>query len=264
MAGLDPVTSMKKVALTASIVAAAASAFVGHLYLQRLEAEVSGGPRVSVLVAAQDVPAGAALSEQLLAVRDLPQAYVEGRHVRAGDVKKVLGAKAASGLKANEALLWTDLAKFSDRSRVLSGLVQNGMRAVALDLRSADFDGLLRPGDRVDVLFTAGAKGEESATITLLQNLLVLSVGGAIQRVDETANGSSGRGAVTVSTTLEQAQVLTQAQQRGRLALTLRNTEDVTLTEGLPETTAKDLVPAKDQADATRRASAARGIEHVR
>ncbi|HXK18797.1 MAG TPA: Flp pilus assembly protein CpaB, partial [Polyangiaceae bacterium] len=145
---------MKKVVLFSSLGAAAAAAFVSHLYLARLEAEISGGPRVAVLVAAEDVPVGAALTEKQLAVRDIPQAYVEGRQVRASEVKKVLGAKAAGGLKANESLLWTDLAKFNDRARVLSGLVQNGMRAVPLDMRQADFDGLLRPGDRVDVLFS--------------------------------------------------------------------------------------------------------------
>jgi pilus assembly protein CpaB len=256
---------MKKLALLTSIGAAAAAAFVGHLYLQRLETEVSGGPRVAVLVAAEDVPVGAALTEKQLAVRDIPQAYVEGRQVRASEAKRVLGAKTASGLKANEAVLWTDLAKFSDSARVLSGLVQHGMRAVPLDMRSADFGGLLRPGDRVDVLFTAGTKGDEGATTTLLQNLLVLSVGGSIQRADEASSPLGGRGSVTVSATVEQAQVLTQAQQRGRLSLTLRNTDDITLAEGLPETTAKDLAAGKDQGGAQRHASSGKGgIEHVR
>jgi hypothetical protein len=47
-----------------------------------------------VLVVAQDVPSGTALADKHLAVRDLPQAYVEGRHVRASDVKRVLGARS--------------------------------------------------------------------------------------------------------------------------------------------------------------------------
>ena len=254
---------MKKIALPLSLGAAALAAFLTHLYLARLEADVSGGPRVAVLVAAADIPVGAALTENQLAVRDVPQAYVEGRQVRASEVKKVIGAKAAGGLKANEALLWTDLAKFNDRARVLSGLVQNGMRAVPLDLRSADFDGLLRPGDRVDVLFSTGAKGDEGATQTLLQNLLVLSVGGTLGGDDETPAGA--RGGVTLSATIEQAQVLTQAQLRGRLSLTLRNTDDLTLAEGLPETSSRDLLQSRDRTDSQRRPTAVKGaIDHVR
>jgi pilus assembly protein CpaB len=256
---------MKKLALVTSVVAAAAAAFAGHLYLQRLEAEVSGGPRVSVLVAAEDVPVGAVLNEGQLALRDLPQAYVEARHVRASEAKKIIGTRTLSGLKANESILWTDLAKYNDNARALSGLVQNGMRAVPLEVRSADFDGLLRPGDRIDVLFTSAEKSDDAATSTLLQNLLVLSVGGTTQRVDEPATRLATRGSVTVSATLEQAQVLTQAQLRGRLSVTLRNSDDITLAEGLPETTAKDLVPGRIQNEAARRASAAKGaIEHVR
>jgi hypothetical protein len=63
---------------------------------------------------------------------------------------------------------------------------------------------------------------------------------------------------------LEHAQVLTQAQLRGRLILTLRNAEDITLIEGLPETTAKDLSPAKDRQTGSGRDVALKGIEHVR
>jgi pilus assembly protein CpaB len=259
---------MKRLGLITSIVAALGSIGLGHFYFQRVEAEISGGPRVSILVAAEDVPVGAPLSEKVLAVRDIPQAYVEGRHVPASEVKRILGARVIGGLRANEAILWSDLAKFNDHTRVLSGLVPNGMRAVALDGRTVDFDGLLRPGDRVDVLFSTGDKNEAtSSTITLLQNLLVLSAGGSIARADDetAASGARGRGSsVTLGANLEQAQVLTEAQLRGRLILTLRNSEDITLVEGLPETTAKDLGPAKDRQDGRNRDLALKGIEHVR
>src|SRR5215831_16526033 len=103
---------MKKAALVASILAALSSGGLGHLYYMRLEAEVSGGPRIPVLIAAADIPVGAGLTESALAVREVPQAYVEERQVRAADVKKVLGAHVAGGLKTSEALLWTDLSKF--------------------------------------------------------------------------------------------------------------------------------------------------------
>ena len=259
---------MKRVFVIATAAAALGTALLGHLYLGRLEAEVSGGPRLGVLVAAADVPVGATLSEKQLAVRDIPQAYVEGRHVRASEAKKVLGNRVAGGLKAGEALLWSDLEKFQNQTRVLSGLVQQGSRALAIDNRSADFQGLLRPGDRVDVLLTTGGKEEGGATLTLLQNLLVLSVGASMVRPDDDSGGgqkaASRGGSVTLSTTVAQAQLLTQAQQRGRLTLTLRNAGDITLVEGLPETTGKDLVPARDPGEKPLTGARREGIEHVR
>jgi pilus assembly protein CpaB len=248
---------MKRVFLIATAAAALGTGLLGHLYLDRLEAEISGGPRVGVLVAVSDVPIGATLTDKLVAVRDIPRAYVEGRHVRAGD---------ASGLKAGETVLWSDLEKFQNQSRVLSGLVQQGSRAVAIDGRGADFQGLLRPGDRVDVLLTTGGKEDGSATITLLQNLLVLSVGGSVVRPDDEAGEKAlaRGGAVTLSATVEQAQLLTQAQQRGRLTLTLRNSGDITLVEGLPETTGKSLVQARDQGVKPAVAARREGPDHVR
>jgi pilus assembly protein CpaB len=257
---------MKRVFLIATAAAALGTGLLGHMYLDRLEAEVSGGPRLGVLVAASDVPVGATLTEKLVAVRDIPRAYVEGRHVRAGDASKVLGNRVAGGLKAGDTVLWSDLEKFQNQSRVLSGLVQQGSRAVAIDGRGADFQGLLRPGDRVDVLLTTGGKEDGSTTITLLQNLLVLSVGGSVVRPDDEAGQASVSrgGAVTLSATVEQAQLLTQAQQRGRLTLTLRNSGDITLVEGLPETTGKSLVPAKDIVAKPAVAARREGIEHVR
>jgi Flp pilus assembly protein CpaB len=236
---------MKKTSLLLSLAAAVAAVGAGHLYLTRLEAEISGGPKLAVLVAAEDVALGTPLSEKLVALRDVPQAYLDSRQIRGADVKKVLGARVSTALKANDGVLWSDVSSANGSTRVLSGLVERGMRAVAIDARSGNFEGLLRPGDRVDVLFTAGAKGGDvGSTVTLLQNLLVLSVGGNIAKVDEASGrGSWHAGSVTVAASVEDAQILTQAKERGRLSLTLRNSGDITLAEGLPETTSRELEP---------------------
>jgi Flp pilus assembly protein CpaB len=232
---------VKKLGIFLCIASGIATVALGSLYMQRLEAEVSGGPKVAVLVAAADIPVSATLSEKHLAARDIPRAYVESRHIHAEDIKKVIGQRVIEGLKANEALLTSDVAKFSER-KTLSGLVATGMRAVAIDGHAANFDGLLRPGDRVDVLLSRGGQEDSSgATLTLLQNLLVLSVGGTTERSD-TNEKTYGRGAtVTVSTTVEQAQVLTEAMRRGKLTLALRNSEDITIVESVSETDAKSL-----------------------
>ncbi len=259
---------LKRTGLLASLVAALGAAGLAHVYMQKLEDEVSGGPRISVLVAAQDVPIGLTLTEKALAVRDLPQAYVETRHVRASDLSKIVGVRVASGLKVNETVLWSDLSQFSDHAKVLSGLIQNGLRAVAIDGRALDFEGLLRPGDRVDVLFTNTSKEDgASSTSTILQNLLVLSVGGSIARSNGQAPSATVHGtSVAVSATIEQAQLLTQAQLRGKINLSLRNSDDIAVVENVPETYAKDLQTAKDRLDwrASRTTQVKEMIEHVR
>jgi pilus assembly protein CpaB len=132
------------------------------------------------------------------------------------------------------------------------------MRAVSIDARSSSFDGLLRPGDRVDVLFTSNG---DNATKTLMQSVLVLSVGGNIARTDE-ATGASQRStgtSVTLSVTVEQAQIVTQSTARGKLTLSLRNAEDIALVEE-----SKDASTSQKQAPLGTALATKGPIEHVR
>jgi pilus assembly protein CpaB len=240
---------MRKILLFTGLGSALGALFAGHLYLTRLEDELAGGAKVPILVAAKDAPAGTLLTQQQLVIRDIPEAYLDSRTVRVSDTKQVVGQRLSVGLKAQQSLLWSDLTAFTDQGRLLSSLVEKGLRAVEIDSKVSNFDGLLRPGDRVDLLFTASDNAEgHRATVTLLQNLLVLSVGGVMERRDDDESGrrhyNGGQG-VTLSATLAQSQIVTQAKTRGELTLTLRNPDDVKVVEGLPETTDKEITDAR-------------------
>jgi pilus assembly protein CpaB len=193
----------------------------------------------------------------MIGIRNLPSSYIEERHIQAADAQRIIGVRVSMGVKANESLLWTDLATTAQQRRDLSGLVRNGMRAVTVraDLTS-NFGGLLRPGDRVDALLTT-TRGDtrENVTIPLLQNVLVLAVG-----ADTGAQELPGRreerqrfNEVTVSTTVEQAQILTFAQQAGTLTLILRNPDDIAILEELPETTSADIMDVQRRVRLLRR-----------
>jgi pilus assembly protein CpaB len=224
--------------------------------MKRFEDEASGGAPVAVVMATQDIPLGATLTQEMLGIRNLPATYVEERHIRAADVDRVVGVRVSMGVKANESLLWTDLATTAQQRRDLSGLVRNGMRAVTIraDVTSA-FGGLLRPGDRVDVLLTA-LRGEsrDKVTIPLLQNVLVLAVGADTgAQTAEERRGERRFNEVTLSTTVEQAQILTFAGESGMLTLILRNPDDIAILDELPETTVNDIMEVQRRAQLLRR-----------
>ena len=241
---------MNSKALLAAFGAAVAGLVMMLLYMQRFEDEASGGEPQEVLIATQDIQLGTALSEAMLGVRQLPAAYVEDRHIPASEASRIIGVRVTSGVRAGESLLWSDLATTSDQARDLSSLVRNGMRAITIHAdQTASFGGLVRPGDRVDVLLTldrSGTSGGERVTVPLLQNLLVLAAGqdtGAMQR----PTSSSVRTPVTVnqvtlSVSIEQAQLLAFSGERGRLTLVLRNPDDIQVVDGLPETTTADII----------------------
>jgi pilus assembly protein CpaB len=248
----------------AALIVALGSALVGlgmlWLYMQRFEAEASGGAPVAVLMATQDIPLGSTLTQEMLGIRSLPASYVEERHIRAADADRIIGVRVSMGVKANESLLWTDLATTSQQRRDLSGLVRNGMRAVTIraDTTSA-FGGLLRPGDRVDLLITTSRDGTAEGnrvTVPLLQNVIVLAVGRdtGMEEVDGRRRTTERRfNEVTLSVTVEQSQILTLADSSGTITLTLRNPDDIAILDGLPETTRSDILEPQRRARLLRR-----------
>src|SRR5262249_53447181 len=122
------------------------------LYLRRLEVETSGGASVGVIAAVKPIEPGTILTSEMITVKVVPQAFVESRAVLKSDMPRVVGLRIDTPIKAQQTLMWTDLAIASDDRRQLSQLVQPGMRAVGI-LASHDERqvALVRPGDRVDV-----------------------------------------------------------------------------------------------------------------
>ena len=114
--------------------------------------------------------------------------------------------------------------------------------------------GLLRPGDRVDLLGTfpvtqedqliPGSDGEKSVgyvTMTLLQNVTLLAVGKQLSDINSQSNGRGGYSTVTASLTIKEAELLTIAQTRGKLTLLLRNSDDVS-TAAVGQTTLRGVL----------------------
>jgi pilus assembly protein CpaB len=197
--------------------------------MHRLEQEVRGGPSVPALDLTRDAAPGDPQTRDMLGSRDLPQAYLESRHVRARDLDQVVGAALAVPARASEALLWTDLASVRERSQAVSSLVPDGMRAVSLARGASGMDELLAAGDRVDVLLVPDRAGPLPASRAerVAENLLVLSVGGGAGE----ANGRRARGGVvTLSATPDQSLQLAAAERAGALRLVLRNPGDIAIT----------------------------------
>jgi len=241
---------MNRTALIVATLAAIVGAALLWIYKQRFEEKASGGQEVRVLMATADIPLGAKLTPKLVGARGLPEAYVEDRHIRIADAKRIMGIRVRSRVKAGEPILWSDLAITGAEARDLASLITPGMRAVAIPATaSSTFNGLLRPGDRVDVLLTTVGSDEQRMTIPLLQNLLVLATGQDVDRDAEQSQArSSRRATVTVGVTVEQSQVLTFGRSRGELTLVLRNPDDIRIAEGLPETTMEDIVQPQRRA----------------
>ncbi len=228
----------------AALLLAAGGVALLWVYKQRYEAEMSGGPKIPVLVATGDIGLGERIRPEHLGVRGIPVSYLDERAVRAAAAEKVVGLRVRSRIKANESILWSDLSAAGRDSRDLAGMVQPGMRAVSVPATVASaFHGLLRPGDRVDLLLTTERPGsKDRVTFSLLQNVLVLAVGDDLGATERALEGFESQTTVSVGVSAEQAQMLAFALDRGPLTLSLRNPEDIEKLDGLPETDADDIL----------------------
>lgn len=230
---------MKLRALLIAIAGGFFTAILLILYLQRLEVETSGGSPVRVITAAKAMPPGTLVTADMLTIRAIPQAFVEPRAVREADLPRVIGIKIESMVKAQNTLMWTDLAVTTEDRRNLSGLVQPGMRAVSIrSLSDGRHAALIRPGDRVDVVANvARASDKDRVSVLVAQNLLVLAVGldmggevlGAAQPVDRSEL------VITVSASIQQLQQLSLAAENGRLMVGVRNPGDTRALEGVSD-----------------------------
>lgn len=216
---------MTKLALTS--LALGALAFVAlRVHLGHLEARITGGAMTRVLMLTSDLPAGAIITREVVATRELPQLFRESRHIAAGELDEVVGTRLAVAARANETLCWTDLSSMRPKLRQLSSLIPHGMRAMTVQAPGLAPDALIMPGDRVDV-FRVGATTSD----VVLQDVVVLAVGDDIGGPQSAGRrkGSGGRSSITVSVTLEQGRALAQAEQLGPLRFVMRNPADVAL-----------------------------------
>ena len=250
---------MHRRALLIALVCAVLAVSLFALYLRQYEKESSGGERVRVLVALRALERGQPLSEDALTFREVPQAYVEDRSIRASDKTKVVGLRVGGLVQAQQTLMWTDLAAASEDRRDLSALVSPGRRAMTTRFRDDGASSMVRPGDYVDVIgvLSPGGFGSEARTASvLLQRVLVLAVGSSMS-ADPPGDPkflNDSRGQLTLSVTLQEAQLLAAAAERSTLSVALRNVDDGQTMDRIPDVgPRRPNEPRTDDAVAARR-----------
>ena len=224
----------RKIVLLFSAILALLAVVLMNLYQQNLKKELGvAGERVKILAAKEDIPAFSIIERSQLTILEYPKNYLPPRYTPKSLIDDIIGQTSAFNVQKGDPILTTDLASTMEDAG-LSTVITPGMRALALPVDKVNsFGGLLKPKDHVDILGTFQKPGEgDVETVTLLQNVAVLAVGGRLGS-GSGAQSVGGRGGqtrvrtVTVLVTPEEAELLVFAQDRGALSLTMRNEEDV-------------------------------------
>ncbi len=183
---------------------------------------------VPIVVARQSLAAGTTLRAEQLASREVPARFAPASAIPGEDYESLLGQVLQVEMHAGEPVLQTAVNTpapgFSDR-------VRHGIRAMTVQHDEVNsVSGMLRPGDRIDLLFAtrspvAGQAGLDMSR-PLMQDLRVLATGREV--LERTTFGQTGDEftSITVEVTPLQAQKLVLAQRSGRLTALLRNPDD--------------------------------------
>jgi len=200
----------------------------------------AGGETVLVVTAARDIPAGRVITPEMLTLT-----RVDGGALLSGafrDTEAVVGQVARIPIYAGEQLIPAKLASEPARDG-LGYVVPPGMRAMAVEVdKVIGAGGLVRPGDRVDILAVLDLEYGDVAsgrTLTLpeavivAQNVEVLAVEQALENRPAAAEGDEGTlveqpepnpeaTVVTLALTPELMQRVFLAEEIGTIRLAVR------------------------------------------
>ncbi|HEY0062182.1 MAG TPA: Flp pilus assembly protein CpaB [Telluria sp.] len=209
------------VALAIGLLAALTARSYLSTQMEAIEAR-GKGKTINVLVAKIDVPKGALLSKDNVAIRPIPIEFAHSVALTPDDFERVAGQPLAYAVKSGEMLMWGLME--TQRMPTFSARVEAGRRAMTVPVDEINsISGMLEPGDIIDLMVTMERNGRK-ITFPLLQSVQVMATG---QRsVDDAENGSKQYSTVTLDTNPQEAQNIIVAREAGKLTALLRNPQD--------------------------------------
>ncbi len=211
--------------------------------------------KIKVLVASQDLPIGAVLTEgamawQVWVEEALNEQFtvVEDEQHQAERMKDFVGGIVRRVILAGEPILASKLFK-RDNPGFMAGMLEPGMRAVAVSVTAVTAaSGFIMPGDYVDLVLPhdkvrqvmqkrvkKSQKKKAPLTLlstvseTILRHVRILAVGQKVDQFDTTAMLVS---TVILELTPKQAEMVTTAKTMGKMSLILRSLEEGGSKEG--------------------------------
>jgi len=234
-------SSMKLIII--AIVLGIVGALLAMLYLNAKEAQLREQLKpksqpIGVVVASRDLVKGEVLDSSTLSVRSIPRSFVSNLAVLPNDFEKIEGKVLQVNLARGKPLLNTFIG--SEFPLDFSDTIIEKRRAITIQVDEINsFTGLLRPGNKIDLLVRAESSlaGSDSKEIVpVLENVEVIATGKdsaydyeekiRILRGGVRANIAQNYTTITLNVTPRQAAILSLAEESGDIIALLRNRKD--------------------------------------
>lgn len=237
---------MKRPLLLSAIFGIIAALFTA-LYLNSLETSYrKGAQHVKVLTAKQYIDQGTMIDATMVVETTVPKEYIQPKALQtATDIVNQDGRKlfmAIVPIEKGEQLITTKLFMLGLDTGI-SAIIPNDKRSVTLVLDREKVAGIIKPGNRVDVIgvfdYEDNNRRTQEASVTILQNVPILSVGTSFLGVPMPAENArdatkssmiseppEGRIPVSLSLSPQEAELLILASEKGTISFSLRPTAD--------------------------------------
>jgi len=207
-----------------------------YSYVKKVDRAAQAKLKGQAVVAARtSIEAGAELTLEMVAAKEVPDQFIPAQAIKgSAEVKQIIGRKTRVAIKSGQLILWSDLA--SEARGGLSSAIPAGEGAFSVSISKGVKGNLIQPGDHIDVIglfalpkpnqsvpgmAATWRQGSDMVDVVLLQNVTVLAVGDTFGGVPRGNNVQSG-GELTLSLTLQEAQLLMFAGAHGELGAVLR------------------------------------------
>lgn len=179
------------IAVICGIAAAALTVF----YLKQVESKYRKASQpvkqvmVAVVVPKSNLKKGSVITPKLVASRQVPKEFLPSNAILAQDFKKVVNRTLLMPVEVGRPMTWEAVTGKS--AKTYSEIIELGRRSRSVKVNKIDsFDGLLRPGDRIDLMgnFSLSAVGlaqtstttstiPENIVMPILENVEVIAAG---------------------------------------------------------------------------------------
>ncbi|HET7815135.1 MAG TPA: Flp pilus assembly protein CpaB [Candidatus Baltobacteraceae bacterium] len=197
-------------------------------YLSNLQRQTNANTRpVTVLVAAQEIPARVPITAAMLGTVQRPANAIDPNIVQVQDAKQVIGTLSLITIPAGSSITASMVGRPSDVG--LTVRLKPGMRAVSVSIdKVKGISGLIQPGDRVDVIAQPPKGGPAPPpAATILRGVRILSIGEALEVTSATPSPQEQQATtVTLEVTPKQANLLVMADINTTLRLALRSPKE--------------------------------------
>ena len=235
------------------------AAVIIFLYFSAKEKEMFGGSFIEVVSAKEEIPRGGVLTEENIAIKKIPKGFIHPASIPSSQAKRIIGCDVRYNIQKGQPLLWLDLGK---GEAGISAMLNKGERALTLSVDEVSgLSGVLKPNDRVDIIGIFDYNGKPIAKV-LMQNVTIIMAGTSVKNSEKEKESDldfaksligSSYSSITVAASPEEAEILTFAQERGRLVFVLRNSGDNEVNENIASVTLDSMLNMEKNLTAKRR-----------